>query len=295
MSNQIETAFFRKYAAGIELLAQQIKSVLEPYVRVEKGEGEAQFYDQIGAVMMVEKTGRAVPIPTIDTPHSRRMVAPRDFYMRDFIDTFDRLKVFNDPANAYTEAFVAAGQRTKDKMIIDAALGDSATGKTGSEIVPFPAGNIVPEGGTGFTFAKVQEGIRILRSKNAIDQGEDVCCAYTSFQEKEFLNEDEVKSFDYNTMKALVEGEAGTFYTVHFKRIEDINTDASGRMLPIVATARRCLMWAKRGILLAKWKDIYGKMSFIDERESYQVMAGLSANATRMQESKVIAIDCKEP
>lgn len=295
MSNQIETAFARKYASGIELLCQQIKCLLEPYVRVEGGEGEAQFYDQVGAVMMQEKTGRAVPIPVIDTPHSRRMVTPRDFYMRDFIDSFDKLKVFNDPSNVYTEAFVAAGQRTKDKLIIDAALGDSYTGKQGTDVVAFPAGNIVPEGGTGFTFAKVQEGVRLLRSKNAIDQGESVCCAYTSFQEKEFLNQPEVKSFDYNTMKALVEGEAGTFYTVHFVRIEDISADVSGRMLPIVATARRCLMWAKRGILLAKWKDIYGKLAFIDERESYQLMAGLSAGATRMQESKVIAIDAKEP
>lgn len=295
MSDQISTAYARKYAAGIELLAQQMKSVTESTVRVESGVGsEAVFLDQVGVVRMQEKSGSAVNIPVINTPHARRMVTPRDFYMRDFIDAFDRLKIFNDPQNAYTEAFVAAGQRQKDKLVIDAALGTANTGKQGTTAVTLPAGQAIAAGGTGFTFAKVQEAIRILRNANAIMQGEEVTCLYTSFQEKEFLNQTEVKSFDYNTQKALVEGEAGTFYTVRFKRVEDIAADADGRMLPWASSTRSCVMYAKQGVALVKWKDVYGRLAWIDEREAWQVMAGLSAGATRMQETKVVKIDCVE-
>lgn len=295
MSNQIATEFSRKFASGIELLAQQLGSVCEPTVRVESATGEAAFYDQVGIVRAQEKTGSAVQVPIIDTPHARRMVTPRDFYMRDFIDKFDRMKVFNDPQNAYSEAFAAALQREKDKAIIDAALGTAFTGKQGTTAVTLPAGQQIAAGGTSFTFVKLRSAIRILRKNNAIQRGDPVTVLYTSFQEADFLNETEVKSFDYNTMKVLVEGEAGTFYACSFRRIEDITDDAQGRMLPKVSTTRSCIMYAKAGVLLAKWQDVQGKIDWIAERQAYQIYGDLSIGATRMQETKVVQIDCVEP
>lgn len=297
MSSEIATIFSRKFAAGIELTAQQIPSVLESTVDTHPdAQGEKIFFDQVGVVRMQPKTGRHVEIPTIDVPQRRRSISPSDFHMRDFLDKFDQLKVFNNPINEYSRTMVAAGQRKKDKLIIDAATGTALTGKEGATSTVLPAGQVIAVGGTGFTFAKLQDGIKQLRKRNAIMQGEAVSVVYTSFQEKEVLNLAEVKSFDYNTMKALVEGEVGTFYTCHFKRVEDEYDDDANvvRMLALSGTTRSCLMYPKSGIRLAKWMDITGRIEWNIDRGSFQVTAEMSAGATRTQETKVVQIDVVE-
>src|SRR3546814_10999608 len=113
MSSQIPTFNYTTFSAGIEMLAQQMTSQTRQAVRVEGGAGERQAYDQIGSVIMGEKEGRAGDIPTVSTPHARRWVTPRDFQIRDFIDSFDKLKILNDPTNAYTQAFSAAAARDR--------------------------------------------------------------------------------------------------------------------------------------------------------------------------------------
>src|SRR3546814_11723635 len=111
------------------MLAQQMTSQTRQAVRVEGGAGERQAYDQIGSVIMGEKEGRAGDIPTVSTPHARRWVTPRDFQIRDFIDSFDKLKILNDPTNAYTQAFPAAAARRTDQIRSEAERGRAATGK----------------------------------------------------------------------------------------------------------------------------------------------------------------------
>ena len=297
MSAEIATAFSRKYAAGIELTAQQLKSVLEGTIDIEPNpEGEMIFRDQVGVVRMQPKVGRATDIPIVDTPHRRRALTPQDFEMRDFADSFDRLKVLNDPVNSYTMAGVSAGQRKKDKIIIDALLGTAYTGKAGTTPVTLPSAMQIASASTGFTFAKLQEAIRLLRRRNAIMQGEAVTVVYTSYQEKQFMNVSEVKSVDYNTQKVLVEGEVGTFYTCHFKRVEDEYDDdgTAVRMLPLTTVTRTCLVYPKSAGLLAKWKDVYGRVEWNVDRGCPQITTGMSVGCTRMQETKVVRMDVIE-
>jgi len=297
MSDQIATSFSRKYAEGIELTAQQITSELESTLDVYPNPvGEIVFWDQVGVVRMQPKTGTAIDIPTLNTPHRRRALHPQDFQHRDFIDKFDTLKTLNNPINDYTKAHVAAGQRKKDKVIIDALLGDAYTGKLGTTVVALPAAQKIVNGATGFTFAKLQEGIRLLRQRNAIMKGEAVTVVYTSFQEKEFMNVAEVKSVDYNTQKVLVEGEIGTFYTCFFKRVEDEYDDDANvvRFLPLAATIRSCLMYPKSAGKTGTWLPLSGVVEWVVEKHVWQVVPEMSFGAARGQETKVVQIDVVE-
>lgn len=295
MSHEIADHYARKFLAGINLLSQQLKSITRDTVTiVPDAAGEIMFRDAVGPVELVDKDGFAQDIPVLNQSHTRRALSPQDKWGRRYIDSFDKLKIFNDPTNRYSQAFTAAGQRAIDRFVITALLGTAYTGKQGTVPIALPTAQKIAAGSTGFTFAKVQEGIRMLRNKNAIMQGEPVTVLYTSFQEKEFVNTTEVKSIDYNTQKVLVEGEAGTFYTCHFKRIEDAAATTAGRMLPYSSSTRSCVMYPKSACELGLWKDVFGSIDWLPEKQVFQVMGGVSGGAVRLEDEKVVQIDCVE-
>ena len=95
-----------------------------------------------------------------------------------------------------------------------------------------------------------------------------------------------VTSSDFNTVKALVQGEIDTF--MGFRFIVSNRLSKTGDI-------RSCFAWAEDGLALAVGKDI---MARIDERSdkgyATQVYYCMSIGATRMEEEKVVQIDCDE-
>lgn len=293
MSDQIATAYSQKYATGIELLAQQMTSATQGTCREEGTTGsKREFFDQVGRVKMQPKTGRAVDVPIVNTPHARRSVTALDRYMRDFIDEFDKLKVLNDPSNTYAEAGVAAGMRERDLIFINAALGTAYTGEDGTTAVPLPSAQKIAAGGTGFTLTKHKQAVRMLKSANIIMPGDKIYCLWTAKQEEEYINSTEVKSFDYNNQKVMVDGQLTYFYGTYFRRVED--TETAGDMLPKVSTTRTCVFYVSRAMLRYTWKPVAGKVEWIAERQAYQVYTGMSEGCTRMQEVGVVQADVVE-
>lgn len=292
MSDQINTFNYESYSRGINLLAQQLMRETMGTLRDEPLTGKRGFFDQVGRVRMQQKTGRAVDIPIVHTPHARRSVVAKDFYIRDFIDEFDKLKILNEPTNAYSQTFAAAAAREVDKVVVDAALGTAFTGEEGTTSVVLPSAQKIAAGSTGFTLAKLREAVQKIKTANALMPTDSLHVFWTAKQEEEFINTTEVKSSDFNNQKVLVDGAMRGFYGCNFHRLEDVSS--SERILPKSGTTRSCVLWVSSGMLLGTWKAPYGRVAFIDERESFQVMAGLSVGATRMEEVKVVQIDVVE-
>jgi len=292
MSDSIPTFNYSAYSAGVHALAQQMTDQTRGTVIEEAMTGKRVYFDQVGAVRMQPKLGRAVDIPVVNTPHARRSVTARDFYIRDFVDEFDKLKVLNDPTNAYSQAFAAAAARETDRVLIEAALGQAFVGEEGATVVTLPSGQQIAAGGTGFTLDKLRQAVRVLKQQNAVMPGDQIHVFWTARQEEEFINTTEVKSSDFNNQKVMVDGALSHFYGCDFHRIEDVTP--SERILPKASTTRSCVAWVRSGMRLGCWKKAHGRVDYLPERDSWQVMAGLSIGATRMEESKVVQIDVVE-
>ena len=86
MSSNITTAFVQQYSANVQMLSQQMGSLLRDKVRQESVVGKSAFFDQVGSVTAVEKTSRHSDTPQIDTPHARRRVSLADYEFADLID-----------------------------------------------------------------------------------------------------------------------------------------------------------------------------------------------------------------
>jgi hypothetical protein len=129
MSTQITTAFVQQYSANIQMLSQQMGSLLRDKVRLESVTGKNAFFDQVGSVTAVLKTSRHSDTPQIDTPHARRRVSLGDYEFADLIDQQDKVRLLIDPTSSYAQAAAMAMGRAMDDVIIDAALGTAFTGK----------------------------------------------------------------------------------------------------------------------------------------------------------------------
>jgi hypothetical protein len=286
MSTQITTAFVNQFSANIQMLSQQMGSLLRSAVDVESVNGEKAFFDQVGAAAAVLRTSRHADTPLVDTPHSRRMVTMSDYEYADLIDDQDKVRLLADPTSTYSRAAAAAMGRAMDDVIISAALGSAQTGKDGSTSTALPSAQKIAVAASGLTIAKLVSAKEILDSGN-VDPSIARHIVCSPKQISDLLNNTTVTSSDYNTVKALAMGEINTFVGFNFHVSNRLNTDGSGD--------RQVIAFASDGIKLAVGKEPAAR---IDERadKSYatQVYYCQSIGATRMEESKVVEIACSE-
>jgi hypothetical protein len=284
MSSQITTAFVEQYSANIQMLSQQMGSLLRDAVRNESVVGKDAYFDQIGKVTAVLKTSRHSDTPQIDTPHSRRRVSLADYEFADLIDQQDKVRLLIDPTSSYAKAAAYAMGRAMDDVIIAAALGTANTGVSGGTPVTFPAANIVAAnlGGTGMNIEKLASAKQILDAGD-VDPSIKRHIIVSPQEIADLLNSTTVTSSDFNTVKALVHGEIDSFMGFKFH--------VSNRLVDNGAANTQCIAFAEDGILLGVGKDVTAR---IDERadKSYatQVYYCQTIGATRMEEAKVVSV-----
>jgi len=285
MSTQVTTAFVQQYSANVQMLSQQMGSRLRDAVRVENMTGKNAFFDQVGKAVAQKRTTRHADTPQIDTPHARRRVSLVDYEYADLIDDQDKVRMLIDPTSAYAQASAAAMGRAMDDELIEKALGTAFTGETGSTSTALPAGQQIANGSADMTVAKLREAKKILDLSD-VDPSIPRYIAVGPDQIEALLADTNVTSSDFNTVKALVQGEVSQFMGFNF--IVSNRLSKSGNI-------RSCFAWAEDGLALAIGKDV---MARIDERSdkgyATQVYYCMSIGATRMEEEKVVQIDCDE-
>lgn len=286
-----DTAFVRQYQDTISILAQQMDSRLENAVMVDNNfKGEKKFYEQYASDDLVEIMSRYADTPVQTPDHRRRMVTPRYFVGNTLEDPKDALQMLIDPKSTYMQAKKMAANRKKDDIIISAFGGTAYTGQNGTTSQSLGSGQqiAVTYGGggssTGLTKAKVLRAKKILDAAEV--EKEDRSLVHSAIQLEDLLNTTEVASSDYNSVKALVQGELNTWIGFNFKHSERLLTSSGNRLL---------YAWQKKGIQFAIQKYVEGRISERpDKNYAWQVYLRLCIGATRLEEARVVEIACAE-
>ena len=289
MSFQITTAFVEQFKAGFTQRVQQMGSKLRPNVRNETQFGKASFYDFIAATTVRERTVRHGDSPYIETPHQRRQCVLRDFDWGDFVDQEDKIRTLNDPTNPYVVAAAMSMGRKMDEIIIEAFEATVNTGETGSDPIAFGSDGTttIAHDTKGLTFEKLAEAKTTLDGAEA-SENDELIIVVSPDQLYDMMQEPEITSSDYQTVKALVKGEIDTILGFKVVRV-------NASLLPKVSTERSCYAYAKNKMLLALGSDIKAR---ITEREdkgySTYAFTSMSIGAVRMQGEGVVKIECRE-
>lgn len=293
MNVGVPTYFTQQFTSNLQMLLQQRGSRLRMAVMTGSHTGEkAVAVDQIGPVEAKLVTGRFQPLTPDDSPTDRRWVVPGDFDYNELIDTFDKLRMIIDPTSAIVQNGVYAIGRAMDREIVRAILGVAQTGKTGTTATPLPASQIVPvnTGGTntGLNKDKLVEARKRLMAAEVDVDNDQLWVAITAAQHADLLKETQVVNTDYVSRPVLTDGRITQYLGFNFVHYEGS---------PLVATQTRGIpVWAKSGVHLGIWKDIW---SNVDQRKDlsglpWQVYVSSTFGATRLEEKKVVQINCYE-
>lgn len=291
-SFQITEAFVNQYSTNFYTLGQQMQSRLESTVDVVTGiVGASKSVERVGAVDAYEITSRHADTKYVEVPHSRRWIDLADKGWAELVDELDEIRMLADPKSKYPRLAVAALNRAKDAVIYAAARGTARTG-TGTQALP--SGQKIAEGGTGLTLAKLLSAKELLDASEVdADQMDpsgqgapDRTLVCSARQITNLLGTTEIKSVDYNNVKALAEGKIDTFLGFRFKRSERLFKSS---------TTRFALAYSKHCVNLGIGKDIVTSLDKMPGKNmAVQIYARMSIGAVRVEDEGVVEIGCFE-
>jgi hypothetical protein len=294
MAFEIPDHYSRSFTSNVELLLQQEDSRFSDCVTQSTYVGEqAQVVKQFGEVEFQEKTSRLADTNFSEIEHRQRWAFPTDYDLALPVEKEDEIRMLDSPVSPYTMAMAAAWNRKKDAVIVTASLGTAKTGTQGGTSTAFDttnfsvASDFVLSGGavsSGLTIPKLTEAKRILDAAEC--PGTNRYFGATSTQFQDLLNTTQITSSDYNSVKALVNGEVDTFMGFKFKRYEGFAVSSS---------IRSCIAWHKTGLHLGTWNGLETKIGERpDKKYLTQVFMKGTIGATRTNEEKVVRVLCSE-
>jgi hypothetical protein len=290
MSNQITTSFVEQYSSNVTMLSQQMGSKLRGSVDVETITGKNAFFDQVGVTAAQLRTSRHGDTPQIDTPHSRRRLSLSDYEWADLVDDTDKVRMLVDPTSSYAKAAAAAMNRSLDDVIIDALNASAQTGVAGATGVALPSTQkfATSNQSDGLTVAKLL-GAKKNLDLNDVDPSLKRYIVCSPQQIADLLAITSVTSSDFNTVKALAQGDVSSFLGFEFIVSNRLKLDATN------TDDRLIFAYTEDAIKLGIGSDIKANITErADKSYSTQVYYAMSLGAVRMQEEKVFQIPCHE-
>jgi len=177
-----------------------------------------------------------------------------------------------------------------DDVIITAFNASASTGVAGGTSTPLPSTQktATSNQSDGLTIAKLLSAKKIL-DNNDIDSSRKryLCCGPQ--QVADLLAVTEVTSSDFNTVKALAQGDINSFLGFEFIMSTRLKFDATN------TDDRLIFAYTEDAIKLAIGSDIKAQISErADKSYSTQVYYAMSLGAVRMEEKAVVQIPCNE-
>jgi hypothetical protein len=294
MASTIDTAFVNSYHGLLEHQFQQKGSRLRGTVRNVTQNSEYDYWDRVGTSTAHEMTTRHADTTYDDENLTRRRNQVTGYNTAKLFDNQDKLRMIIDPTSGFAESQAMALGRKMDSIVISAASGTAYSGKTGATSVAYDtdfriAVDYVESGAatnSNLTIGKLRRARYLLDSEEAVMDGEAVHCIVSASQIQSLLRHTEVQSADYNTVKALVQGEIDTFMGFKFIRTQLLSKSGNNRT---------CLIYPPSAILLGVASDISTRINELPTKQySVQVYSEATFGATRLWEEKVIEILCDE-
>lgn len=268
--------------------AQQRGSRFRPAVRSDPRKGERFTYERLeegGGV--TEVTARHMDTPIEDPSHRRRHLIPKDFVKAYMLDDEDLRKIMVDPLNEYSQSIGWSFGKAHDDAIIGAFFADMLMGKQAQTTVSFPAGQKVTTAGN-ITIAKWRDAREILEA-NEVEEDDGPnrwFTAFTASQRKSLLGTTEVTSADYNTIRALVNGQVNDFLGFSLIKSQRIVKTGNDRLVPV---------WSRAAMVMGLTQEPRSSIKRrADKNDNWQVLYKAGHGAARLDEVSVVQIVCDE-
>lgn len=292
MAYQGDKLNVRMFQDGILHLAQQKGSRLQDKVSRKPVNGEITYFDRMDQMVATKRGARNSDVTPQDAPFDRRAVKRNMYSLQTYIDRRDDINQAMDIRGPLVQQFGFALGRKMDEVILEAAVGNalSVDASLSESNVALGSSQVVDEdfdsnANSLLIVRKLREARRILDDASGMID-EKIYCITTADDSDSLLSETSVTSADYNSVRALVNGEVNTFMGFEFVKLhKDIVPDSSEGFKQLV-----CFMPSALGLAVAE--DFSVSVDRIPEKHNDTlVQADMNIGAVRIEEEKVVVIE----
>ncbi len=204
----------------------------------------------------------------------------QDWNAAEYSDIFSQAKVNFDERSELSQVVGAAIGRRQDQLILDALSAATSTGTVA---------NSIGGSNTNMNISKLREAAKILNAKNVPSDGRHIIIHANSLAS--MLEQTSVTSSDFNSVKALVQGEISTFMGFQFHILGD-RTEGG---LPIDGSSDRTLYaFHSQAIGYAEGIAPKTEINYIPEKTSWLVNALFSAGSVAIDSEGIVKITARD-
>ena len=278
MAINLSTAFVTLFDAEVKQ-AYQASAVLRPAVRIRSGvEGSTYKFPKIGkgvAQIRIPQTD----VTPLNVTYSQVTATLSDYIAAEYSDIFMQAKVNFDERRELVKVVSNAIGRRQDQLILDALTASSATS----------VGNDIGGSDTNMNVAKLREAAKVLNANNVPMDNRHIIIHANSLAS--LLSETAVTSSDFNTVKALVQGEINTFLGFTFHVLGD---RTEGGLIKDGSNDRTCFAFHKDALGLAEGIAPKTEINYVPEKTSFLIASMFSAGAVAIDDEGIVKIVCRE-
>jgi hypothetical protein len=278
MAINLSTAFVTLFDAEVKQ-AYQASAVLRPAVRIRSGvEGSTYKFPKIGkgvAQIRIPQTD----VTPLNVTYSQVTATLSDYIAAEYSDIFMQAKVNFDERRELVKVVSNAIGRRQDQLILDALTASSATSVS----------NDIGGSDTNMNVAKLRSAAQTLNANNVPMDGRHIIIHASSLAS--LLSETAVTSSDFNTVKALVQGEINTFLGFTFHVLGD---RTEGGLIKDGSNDRTCFAFHKDAVGLAEGIAPKTEINYVPEKTSFLIASMFSAGAVAIDDEGIVKIVCRE-
>lgn len=242
--------------------------------------GDIYKFRKMGKGLANQKASQADVTP-MNITHDLINCVLENWNAPEYTDIFDQAEVNFDERRELAKTIAMAMGRREDQLIIDAL--DAATGIAGTVLKSIGGAD------TGLNVAKLRAAKAALDDKGVPTS--ERYLVHTALALSDLLGTTEASSADYNTVRALVQGEINTFMGFSFKMIE---TRAEGGLNLAEANTRNNWAYHKSAVGMAIGLDIRTEVNYIAQKTSWLANGICKAGAVARDPDGIVNVQTHE-
>jgi hypothetical protein len=281
MSRTLNAAAIASFDAEVKHAYQDAGAKLRERVRIKTGVvGSTHRFPKLSAGIASRRTPQSDVVP-MNLQHTNATVTLEDWNAAEYTDVFDEAKTNISERAELAMAIAKAINRREDQLILDALEATATTLTVAAS---------VGGAGTDLNVAKLRRIGRLL-GENGVGEDEELTYVGSHQGKESLLGETQVTSADFNSVRALVNGEVNSFLGMVFKWIA---SRAEGG-LDKTGNDRTSFAWARSAVGHAVGMDQRMEVNYIPQKTSWLANMLFSAGSVEIDAGGVVEVTTTEP
>ena len=243
--------------------------------------GESYNFTRMGKGLANQKATQADVTP-MDISHARQVAVMQNWNAPEYTDIFDQAEVNFDERTELAKTIAKAIGRREDQLVLDALA--AVTFAATNDEDPDTGRVFDDSASTNFTLDLVRDAAGHLDDIEAESEDRHLVLRATAMQK--LLEDTEVTSTDFNTVRALVSGDLDTYMGFKFHKI---GTRTEGG-IDAVTTDHRAYAYQKSAIGLAVNMDLATRIDWIAQKTSWLANGTFKAGSIAREPQGIVRL-----